>query len=95
MERGDGRMMLDVVIQNGVVIHFGEWDYQYDIKYDAEGVEIEREARNPLPTDSIIEQRECVQIDGVWQLVDIPKSLTQEERITELENIILTLLEVL
>lgn len=69
-----------VVVLDGKIIHVGEWDYQF--------IEVGGEKINPLPKGATIEQREMELIDGVWQELGYVPSISDKDRIEQLEQMI-------
>ena len=81
-------MIKKCYVLDGKIINIGEWDYMKDI--DEEGKEI---INNPLPVEAKEEEREFeYSEDRGWFEVGIPNEPTQQERIKELEDMVLYLI---
>lgn len=75
-------MRKECVILNGQVINIGPWD-------DMGGT-------NPLPEGAVVEEREVAQgEDGGWYVVGESRPKTPQERITELEQLVADMAELL
>lgn len=72
------RELKTCVVLDGKVINIGPWD-------DLNGT-------NPLPEGAVIEEREFEYSDEYgWREIGVPKPPTTEDRIRELENLVVQL----